>query len=140
MSVLFKENFESGLKICKLGDNNARWFFFEQPGFISRDSSVKVSATKGLLTVDISHYTLTTVGVNDHSKFMIYGNTVNSDTGFPGFKALDNGEIYYEGRVAVETYGTENNPFSVSADDFRLTSGGIVSIDFDTFSWYMTFS
>ena len=61
---------------------------------------------------------------------------MNRDTGLPCFKAPDNGEIYYEGRLVVETYGTENNPFSVSADDFRLSSGGMVSIDFDTFMVY----
>ncbi len=136
MGVLFNENFESGLKIGKLGDNYSRWFFFEQPGFISQDPSAKVSETKGELTVDISRYTLTTTGVNDHPKFMIYSNTINSNTGLPGFKAPDNGEIYYEGKVAVETYGTENNPFNVPADDFRLSSGGMVSIDFDTFMVY----
>jgi hypothetical protein len=136
VGVLFKENFDSGLKTGKLDDENARWFFFEQPGFISRDPSAMVSAAKGQLTVDIPRYSLTTVGVNDHPKFMIYSNTINSDTGFPGFKAPDNGEIYYEGKVAVETYGTENNPFNVPADDFRLSSGGLVSIDFDTFMVY----
>ncbi|HZB80625.1 MAG TPA: DUF6081 family protein [Nitrososphaera sp.] len=36
----------------------------------------------------------------------------------------------------METYGTENNPFNVPADDFRLSSGGMVSIDFDTFTVY----
>jgi hypothetical protein len=92
--------------------------------------------TKGVLTVNIPHYTLTTTGINDHPKFMIYSDTINSNTGFPGFKAPDNGEIYYEGRVAVETYGTENNPFNVSADDFKLSSGGMVSIDFYTFIVY----
>jgi hypothetical protein len=90
----------------------------------------------GELSVDIPHYTLSTTGVNDHPKFMIYSNTMNRDTGLPCFKAPDNGEIYYEGRFVVETYGTENNPFSVSADDFGLSSGGMVSIDFDTFMVY----
>ena len=136
MGVLFKEKFESGLKTGKLGDSNARWFFFEQPGFISKDQSANVSATKGELTVNIRRYTLTTTGVNDHPKFMIYSNIMNSDTGFPGFKAPDNGEIYYEGKVAVETYGTDNNPFNVPSDDFRLSSGGMVTIDFDTFMVY----
>jgi uncharacterized protein DUF6081 len=136
MDVLFKENFESGLKTGKLYDKNAPWFFFEQPGFISRDPAAKVSTMKEELTVDIPHYTLTTIGVNDHPKFMIYSNTMNSETGFPGFKAPDNGEIYYEANIVVETYGTENNPFNVPADDFRLSSGGMVSIDFDTFMVY----
>lgn len=136
MGVLFKENFASGLKTAKLGDRNAPWFFYERPGFISRDPSAKVSTVKGELTVDIPRYSLTTIGVNDHSKFLIYSNSMNSDRGFPGFKAPDNGEIYYEGRVVVETYGTENNPFNVAADDFRLSSGGMVSIDFDTFMIY----
>lgn len=136
MGVLFTENFESGLKTGKLGDKNVRWFFFEQSGFIPQDPSAKVSTIKGELIVDIPHYRLTTIGVNDHLKFMIYSNTMNSDTGFPGFKAPDNGEIYYEANIVVETYGTENNPFNVPADDFRLSSGGMVSNDFDTFMVY----
>lgn len=136
MGVLFKENFELGLKTGKLGDKNAPWFFFEQVGFISQDPSAKVSATKGELAVDIPRSSLTSIGVNDHPKFMIYSNTMNSDTGFPGFKSPDNGEIYYEANIVVETYGTENNPFHVPPDDFRLSSGGMVSIDFDTFMVY----
>jgi hypothetical protein len=136
VGILFKENFESGLKIGKLGDNNSRWFFFEQPGFISQDSSANASVKEGTLTVDIPQYTLTTTGVNDHPKFMIYCNTINNSTGFPGFKAPDDGEIYYEGMATVETYGTENNPFNACPDDFRLSSGGLISIDFDTFMVY----
>ncbi|MFL6487459.1 MAG: DUF6081 family protein [Nitrososphaera sp.] len=120
MGLLFNENFDSGLKIGKLGDNNARWFFFEQPGFISQDPAAKGSGVNRQLIVDISKYTLTTVGVNDHPKFMIYSNTLNDDTGFPGFKVPDSGKIYYECDTLVETYGTENNSFNIPADELKL--------------------
>ncbi len=91
------------MKIGKLGDNNVRWFFFEQPGFISQDPAAKVSAINQQLIVDIPKYTLTTLEVNDHPKFMIYSNTLNGDTGFPGFKVPESGEIYYECKALVET-------------------------------------
>lgn len=115
----------------------SRWFFFEQPGFIARDPAARVSSSANdELTIDVPRYTLTMAGINDHPKVLMYANSVNIDTGFPGFKVPDKGELYYEAKISVETCGTENNPFNVSSTDFRLSSGGMVTIDFDTFMVY----
>jgi hypothetical protein len=114
----------------------SRWFFFEQPNFIARDQMAKVSSTNGELIVEIPRYTLTTTGINDHPKVLMYISAVNKDTGFPGFKVPDEGEFYYGAKISVETFGTEKNPFNAPASDFRLSSGGMVTIDFDTFMVY----
>lgn len=119
-----------------LSTDVSRWFFFEQPGFIARDPMARVSSANGELTVDVPRYTLTATGINDHPKVLMYANSVNTDTGFPGFKAPDEGELTYEAKIGVETCGTENNPFNARPDDFRLSSGGMVTIDFDTFMVY----
>ena len=114
----------------------SRWFFFEQPNFIARDQMARVSSTNGELTVEIPRYTLTTTGINDHPKVLMYISAANKDTGFPGFKVPDEGEFYYGAKISVETFGTEKNPFNAPASDFRLSSGGMVTIDFDTFMVY----
>jgi hypothetical protein len=114
----------------------SRWFFFEQPGFIARDQMARVSSTNGELTVDVPRYTLTRTGINDHPKVLMYINTVNKDTGLLGSKVPDEGELYYEAKISMETFGTEKNPFNAPASDFRLSSGGMVTIDFDTFMVY----
>lgn len=114
----------------------SRWFFFEQPGFVARDQMTRVSSTNGELTVDVPRYTLTMTGINDHPKVLMYINAANKDTGFPGSKVPDEGELYYEAKISVETFGTEKNPFNAPACDFRLSSGGMVTIDFDTFMVY----
>ena len=114
----------------------SRWFFFEQPNFIARDQMARVSSTNGELTVKIPRYTLTTTGINDHPKVLMYISAANKETGFPGFKVPDEGEFYYGAKISVETFGTEKNPFNAPASDFRLSSGGMVTIDFDTFMVY----
>ena len=114
----------------------SRWFFFEQPNFIARDQMARVSSTNGELTVEIPRYTLTTTGINDHPKVLMYISAVNKDTGFPGFKVPDDAEFYYGAKISVETFGTEKNPFNAPASDFRLSSGGMVTIDLDTFMVY----
>jgi hypothetical protein len=114
----------------------SRWFFFEQPGFVACDKMAKVSSTNRELTVDVPRYTLTTKGINDHPKVLMYINAINEDTGFPGFKVPDEGELNYEAKISMETFGTEKNLFNAPASDFRLSSGGMVTIDFDTFMVY----
>ena len=113
-----------------------RWFFFEQPGFVARDQMARLSSTNGELTVDVPCYTLTMTGINDHPKVLMYINEINNVTGFPGSKVPDESELYYEAKISVETFGTEKNPFNAPASDFRLSSGGMVTIDFDTFMVY----
>jgi hypothetical protein len=114
----------------------SRWFFFEQPNFIARDQMARVSATYGELTIDIPRYTLTRTGINDHPKVLMYISALNKETGFPGFKVPEEGEFYYGAKIKVQTFGTEKNPFNAPASDFRLSSGGLVTIDFDTFMVY----
>jgi hypothetical protein len=114
----------------------SRWFFFEQPEFVALDKMAKVSSTNQELTVDVPRYTLTTKGINYHPKVLMYIHAINEGTGFPGFKVPDEGELNYEAKISVETFGTEKNPFNAPASDFRLSSGGMVTIDFDTFMVY----
>ena len=134
--ILLKEDFSSGkFETGNLGSEKP-WFYYEQPSFLARDPASKVSVKDNELTVNIPKYTLTTVGVHDHVKFLFFRNVMNKETGFPGFKVPEKGALYCKAKVSFNAFGTEKNPFGVSADDYRLSSAISVNLDYDTFIVY----
>ena len=134
--IILKENFSSGkFETGNLGSEKP-WFYYEQPGFLGKDPASKVSVKGGELTVNIPKYSMTTVGVHDHVKFLFFRNVMNKETGFPGFKVPEKGALYCEAKVFFNAFGTEKNPFGVSADDYRLSSAISVNLDYDTFIVY----
>ncbi|HKZ88107.1 MAG TPA: DUF6081 family protein [Candidatus Bathyarchaeia archaeon] len=134
--IFAKDNFSTGKFDAGNVCGEKPWFFYEQPGFLGRDPNSQLNVKDNKLTINTSQYSLTTPGVHDHVKFLFFRNVTNKETGLPGFKTPEKGELYTEMNLAFEAYGTEKNPFGMSADDYRLSAGLTVCIDYDTFMVY----
>ncbi len=125
----FKEDFSSGLFSIGERGSKAPWFYYRNGDFIGRDPRALISITRKGLFLNIPQFTLTTVGPDDHIKLLFWRNEGDVETGLLGTPAPEKGELVYEARARAEPQGTENNPFSVPADDYRLSCGGLVSTD-----------
>lgn len=134
--MLFEEDFSSGFFDRGEIGSKADWFLYRQQDFIGRDPQTRLSFLKNRLEITIPEYSLTAVGVNDHIKFLFFRNTVNKETGFPGYAVPESGDLNFEVTAKVRTMGTEPNPFDVPKDDYRLSSGTLLSIDFVNFLVY----
>ena len=134
--IILRDDFSSGKFESGNVGGEKPWFYYEQPGFLGKDPASKISVKSNRLTVDIRKYTLTTVGVHDHVKFLFFRNVINKNTGLPGFTVPENGALYCEARVSFNPFGTGKNPFGVPADDCRLSCALSVNLDYDTFMVY----
>ena len=78
----------------------------------------------GALAIKVRRFTLTRRDGHDNVKALVY-----STAGFsPGARGL----ITVEAEMAVETFGTEGNPFGANAGDVRLGCGAFNTIDLKT--------
>lgn len=134
--ILWSEDFSSGF--FETGDigSKADWFYYKQQDFLAKDPQTRISFRKNRLEVVIPQYTLTSEGRLDHLKFLFFKNILNKETGMPGFPVPDEGELKYEIVAQFTPLGTDSNPFEAPDDDYRLSSGGLISLDFETFTVY----
>lgn len=130
--ILFSEDFYSGFFDVGTVGSKAAWFFYENDDFRAKDSAARLSVLKKRLSINIPQYSLSTTGFDDHLKYLFFLNAVNEETGVPGFRVPDAGELKYEICARFHPRGTEGNPFAAAPDDYRLSSGAIVAMDFAT--------
>lgn len=130
--VLFREDFSSGLfGIGEIG-SSAPWYYYKKGEFIARDPKALISVKKRGLFVEIQRFTLTSLGQDDHPKFLFFTNAVNKETGFSGYRVPETGDLFCEVRASIQPLGTEKNPFAAPPDDYRLSCGAVVALDVDT--------
>ncbi len=136
MLALFEEEFSSGFfDLGEIG-SKADWFLYRQQEFVARDPQTRIAFLKNRLSITIPEYSLSAVGQNDHFKFLFFTNTVNEETGFPGFAVPEAGSLSCEITARVHTFQTGENPFECPENDFRLSCGALISVDFANFIIY----
>ena len=128
--MLCTEDFSSGFFDTGEVGSKADWFYFRQPNFVAKDSQTRISFKMMRLNLLIPHYTLTSEGLTDHFKLLFFRNNVNKETGEPGFPVLEEGFLVCEATAIFRSLGCEENPFEADPEDYRLSCGALISIDF----------
>jgi hypothetical protein len=153
------DDFHSGISISSPSapDANAKWFYFNAgPAFVGNDG-ITSTGPQGLRVVSsgtnpTTHepaFTLTVgqegsadnplglPGGLDHVKWLVYTNHTAS-SGYPGFDLVAGQEFACEAWVGGQSFGTANQPFGSTvtdpADDIRLASSAMNTIDFESFA------
>jgi hypothetical protein len=132
--ILFQEDFYSGFFDVGGIGSRADWFFYQNDDFVGKDPEARLSVLKKRLSINIPRYSLSSTGPDDHIKYLFFVNRVNQETGKPGFPVPDHGELRYEICARFRPQGTENNPFQALPDDYRLSSGAVMAMDFATYT------
>ncbi|HDR74048.1 MAG TPA: hypothetical protein ENN85_09115 [Methanoculleus sp.] len=130
--ILCYDTFTNGCFDTGEAESVADWYIYQQGSFRARDPQSRLSVRKNRLAVDIPRFSLASTGYHDHMKFMVFRNCRNEDTGYPGFKAPDGAALRCDVRARFTMKGTAANPYHAPEDDFRLSSGVLLSTDFET--------
>jgi hypothetical protein len=130
--ILCYDTFSNGCFDTGDAGSGADWCYYRHGGFTARDPQTRLSVRKNRLAVDIPRFSLASTGYNDRLKFMVFRNCRNQDTGFPGFRAPDGAALRCDVRARFLMKGTNANPYRTSEEDFRLSSGVLLSVDYET--------
>ena len=128
--MLCNEDFSSGFFDTGEVGSKADWFYFRLPNFVAKDPQTRISFKMMRLNLLIPHYTLTAEGLADHFKLLFFRNHVNEGTGTPGFPVPEEGFLVCEATAVFRCLGCEKNPFDADPEDYRLSCGALVSLDF----------
>lgn len=130
--ILCYDTFSNGCFDTGDAGSVADWSYYQQGAFTARDPESRLSVRTNRLAVDIPRFSLAATGYHDHMKFMVFRNCRNPDTGLPGFKAPDGAALRCDVRARFRMKGTGTNPYHAPEDDFRLSSGVLLSMDYET--------
>jgi hypothetical protein len=130
--ILCYDTFSNGCFDTGNAGSGSDWFYYQQGGFTARDPESRLSVRKNRLAVDIPRFTLASTGYHDRMKFMVFRNCRNDATGYPGFKAPDGAALRCDVRARFLMKGTVGNPYRIPEEDFRLSSGVLLSTDDET--------
>jgi hypothetical protein len=130
--ILCYDTFSNGCFDTGEAESGADWFFYQQGGFTARDPQSRLSVRHNRLAVDIPRFSLAATGYHDRMKFLVFRNSRNDATGFPGFSAPEGAALRYDVRARFRMKGSDSNPYRTSEEDFRLSSGVLLSMDFET--------
>ncbi|MDT8356969.1 MAG: DUF6081 family protein [Methanomicrobiaceae archaeon] len=112
--------------------SKADWFYFRLPNFVAKDPQTRISFKMIRLNLLIPHYSLTSEGLTDHFKLLFFRNQVNEESGKPGFPVPDEGFLACETIAVFRCLGCEKNPFDADPEDYRLSCGALITLDFAT--------